>query len=79
MLSTGMKIGAGAYGSVEEVAVLVTAAAKKIHDILQDRSEVPAEEICGAKAQFVRESYEKALRQTQIYRYAESYCRVKSV
>ena len=52
---TGIRIGAGAYGSVEEVAIPVTAAAKKIHDILQDRSEVPVEEIRRASDQFVRE------------------------
>ena len=53
---TGIRIGAGAYGSVEEVAVPgAICAAKKIHDIFLDRSEIPAAEICRATAQFVRE------------------------
>ena len=52
---TGTRIGAGAYGSVEEVTIPVGAAAKKIHDILQDRSEIPDDEIDKASAQFVRE------------------------
>ena len=42
---TGTRIGSGAYGSVEEVAIPVGAAAKKIHDIFQDRSEIPEDEI----------------------------------
>ena len=52
---TGSIIGTGAYGSVEEVTIPVDAAAKKIHDILQDRSEIPDDEINTAPAQFVRE------------------------
>ncbi|CAI7989158.1 LRR receptor kinase SERK2 [Geodia barretti] len=53
---TGIRIGAGAYGSVEEVAVPgAICAAKKIHDIFLDRSEIPAAEIRRATAQFVRE------------------------
>ena len=53
---TGIKIGAGAYGSVEEVAVPgAICAAKKIHDIFLDRSEIPPAEIRSATAQFVRE------------------------
>ncbi|CAI8046588.1 Probable tyrosine-protein kinase DDB_G0283397 [Geodia barretti] len=53
---TGVRIGAGAYGSVEEVAVPgAICAAKKIHDIFLDRSEIPAAEIRRATAQFVRE------------------------
>ena len=52
---TGTRIGAGAYGSVEEVTIPVGAAAKKIHDIFQDRSEIPDDEIDKASAQFVRE------------------------
>ena len=53
---TGIRIGAGAYGSVEEVAVPgAICAAKQIHDIFLDRSEIPAAEICRATAQFVRE------------------------
>ena len=52
---TGTRIGSGAYGSVEEVAIPVGAAAKKIHDIFQDRSEIPEDEILRASSQFVRE------------------------
>ena len=52
---TGTRIGSGAYGSVEEVAIPVGAAAKKIHEIFQDRSEVPEDEILRASSQFVRE------------------------
>ena len=52
---TGTRIGAGAYGSVDEVAISVCGAAKKIHDILQDRSEIPQDEIRMASTQFVKE------------------------
>ena len=53
---TGVKIGAGAYGSVEEVAVPgATCAAKKIHEVFLDRSEIPAAEIRKSTDQFVRE------------------------
>ena len=52
---TGTRIGAGAYGSVEEVTIPIGAAAKKIHDIFQDRSEIPDDEIDKASTQFVRE------------------------
>ena len=52
---TGTRIGAGAYGSVDEVAISVCGAAKKIHDILQDRSEIPQDEIRRASTQFVKE------------------------
>ena len=53
---TGTRIGAGAYGSVEEVEIPgAVCAAKKIHDIFQDRSEIPAAEIQRATAQFVVE------------------------
>ena len=53
---TGTRIGAGAYGSVEEVAIHgAICAAKKIHDIFQDRSEIPETEILRASTQFVRE------------------------
>ena len=45
---TGTRIGAGAYGSVDEVAISVCGAAKKIHDIPQD-------EIRRASTQFVKE------------------------
>ena len=53
---TGIRIGAGAYGSVEEVAVPgAICAAKKIHDIFLDRSEIPAAEIRRATTQFAAE------------------------
>ncbi|ETW92426.1 MAG: hypothetical protein ETSY1_43670 [Candidatus Entotheonella factor] len=53
---TGTRIGAGAYGSVEEVAISgAICAAKKIHDIFQDRSEIPEAEIRKASTQFVKE------------------------
>ena len=53
---TGVRIGAGAYGSVEEVAVPgAICAAKKIHEVFLDRSEIPATEILKSAAQFVRE------------------------
>ena len=52
---TGTRIGSGAYGSVEEVAIPVGAAAKKMNDIFQDRSEVPEDEILRVSSQFVRE------------------------
>ena len=52
---TGTRIGAGAYGSVDEVAISVCGAAKKIHDIFQDRSEIPQVEIHRASSQFVKE------------------------
>ena len=55
MRLTGTRIGSVAYGSVEEVAIPVGAAAKKIHDIFQDRSEIPEDEILRASSQFVRE------------------------
>ena len=52
---TGTRIGAGAYGSVDEVAISVCGAAKKIHDIFQDRSEIPQVEVDKASTQFVKE------------------------
>ena len=52
---TGTKIGAGAYGSVEEVVISVCGAAKQIHDIFQDSSEIPQDEIGRASTQFVKE------------------------
>ena len=53
---TGISIGAGAYGSVEEVAIPgAICAAKKIHEIFLDRSEIPAVEIRRSISQFVRE------------------------
>ena len=53
---TGVRIGAGAYGSVEEVAVPgAICAAKKIHEVFLDRSEIPESEVRKSAAQFVRE------------------------
>ena len=53
---TGTRIGAGAYGSVEEVEIPgAVCAAKKIHDVFQDRSEIPAADLRSASAQFVKE------------------------
>ena len=53
---TGTTIGAGAYGSVEEVAIPgAICAAKTIHEIFLDRSEIPPSEIRKNLAQFVRE------------------------
>ena len=52
---SGTRIGAGAYASVEEVTIPVCAAAKKIHDIFQDRSEIPDDDILKASTQFVKE------------------------
>ena len=52
---SGTRIGAGAYGNVEEVTIPVCAAAKKIHDIFQDRSEIPDDDILKASTQFVKE------------------------
>ena len=53
---TGTTIGAGAYGSVEEVAVPgAICAAKKIHDFFLNAAQVPDAAISQASAQFVRE------------------------
>ena len=54
---TGTTIGAGAYGSVEEVTVpgAICAAAKKIHDFFLNASQVPPAAIRKAETQFVRE------------------------
>ena len=52
---TGTKIGRGSYGSVDEVAISVCGAAKKIHDIFQDGSQIPEDEIHRASTQFVKE------------------------
>ena len=52
----GTRIGAGSYGSVEKVEIPgAVCAAKKIHDIFQDRSEIPAEDLRTASTQFVKE------------------------
>ena len=53
---TGSRIGAGAYGSVEEVAISgAICAAKKIHEVFLDRSEIPSDEIRKSVIRFVRE------------------------
>ena len=53
---TGTRIGRGSYGSVEEIEICgVMCAAKKIHNVLLDSSEIPAAEIQKVSAQFVDE------------------------
>ena len=53
---TGENIGRGAYGSVEKVRIPgAVCAAKKIHSLYQDRSEIPAEDIQRAADSFVSE------------------------
>ena len=53
---TGRRLGAGAYGSVEEVAIPgALCAAKKIHEVFLDRSQIPEEDIQKATRQFVTE------------------------
>ena len=52
---TGTRIGAGAYASVEEVTIPVNAAAKKIHEVFLDRTEIPDDEIEKAANDFVKE------------------------
>ena len=53
---TGTRIGAGAYGSMDEAQMPgVLCAVKKIHDIFQDRSEIPTADIQRATTQFVEE------------------------
>ena len=52
---TGIRIGAGAYASVEEVAIPVNAAAKKIHEVFLDRSEIPDDEVEMVATDFVKE------------------------
>ena len=53
---TGVMIGAGSYGSVEEVAMSqAVCAAKKIHDFFQDPRQVPPAAIRKATAQFAKE------------------------
>ena len=53
---TGMIIGSGSYGSVEEVAIPgAVCAAKKIHDFFQDPRQMPREGIEKAASEFVRE------------------------
>ena len=53
---TGTRIGAGAYGSVEEVSIPgAVCAAKKIHRLFYDSTQVSAAAIRLATAQFARE------------------------
>ena len=53
---TGQRLGAGAYGSVEEVAIPgALCAAKKIHEVFLDRSKIPEDDIQRASRQFVTE------------------------
>ena len=53
---TGIRIGSGAYGSVEEVAIPgAICAAKKIHDFFQDTARVSDVDISTATTQFIRE------------------------
>ena len=53
---TGTRIGSGAYGSVEQGEIPgAVCAVKKIHDIFQDRSEIPHAEMERAAGQFVEE------------------------
>ena len=53
---TGIRIGSGAYGSVEEVAIpAAICAAKKIHDFFQDTAQVSDVDISTATTQFIRE------------------------
>ena len=51
---TGIQIGGGSYGRVDEVAIPVGAAAKTIYGVLQDRDETSGQ-LPKAAAQFVRE------------------------
>ena len=52
---TGIRIGAGAYGSVEEVRISgAICTAKKIHDVFQDIS-IPQDEIDKVSTRFVKE------------------------
>lgn len=54
--STGVTLGAGAYGSVEEVKLLgAVCAAKRIHNFFLNPAQVPTAAIRKASAQFVRE------------------------
>ena len=53
---TGRRLGAGAYGSVEEVAIPgALCAAKIIHEVFLDRTQIPEEDIQKATRQFVTE------------------------
>ena len=52
---TGTRIGGGAYGKVDEVAIPVCAAAKTIYDILQDGPPGLEDQIPGTVTEFVKE------------------------
>ena len=53
---TGIRIGSGAYGSVEEVVIPgAICAAKKIHEFFQDTAQVSDVDISTATTQFIRE------------------------
>ena len=53
---TGTRIGSGSYGSVEEGEIPgAICAVKKVHDIFQDRSAIPEDQIQKAAGQFVEE------------------------
>lgn len=53
---TGTRIGAGAYATVEEVAIPgAICVAKRIHEFLQDPALVPADALSRASQQFVEE------------------------
>ena len=53
---TGRRLGAGSYGSVEEIAIPgALCAAKKIHEVFLDRSQIPEDDIQKASRQFVTE------------------------
>ena len=53
---TGIRIGVGAYGSVEEVEIPgAICAAKKIHDLFRDETQISTAGISQATTQFARE------------------------
>ena len=53
---TGIEIGAGSYGNVVEVAIPgAICAAKRIHQLFEDRSKISYAEILRCRDQFVRE------------------------
>lgn len=54
--STGVQIGSGSYGNVEEVIVAgAVCAAKTLHDVFRDDSQIPAGDIRKATQRFLRE------------------------
>ena len=52
---TGTRMGSGAYGRVEEAVVPVSAAAKTIYAILQERDDGMTAELPKAATEFVKE------------------------